>query len=153
MSGREGRTKRFVVDTNVFVAAIKPFAKPVRKSRENTKALSLLIKLIVNEQLELVGNSGLVGEYRRLAEELNSETSRLILRQLAEKVKVVEIKDNALMRCKPHLPRGESADVMHAATSLQEDAVLITNDRDFDGIRESEIIQVWSISEAIRMLL
>ena len=41
---------------------------------------------------------------------------------------------------------------MHAATCLQAKAVLITNDRDFDGIKESGVIEVWSISEAIRKL-
>ena len=64
--GRSAR--RFVVDTNVFVAAIKSFSKPIRRPREDTKTLSLLIKLITNEQLELVGNLRLVDEYKRLAE-------------------------------------------------------------------------------------
>ena len=41
---------------------------------------------------------------------------------------------------------------MHAATCLQAKAVLITNDRDFDGIKESGVIEVWSISEAIKKL-
>ena len=41
---------------------------------------------------------------------------------------------------------------MHAATCLQAKAVLITNDRDFDRIKESGIIEVWSIREAIRRL-
>ncbi len=31
-------------------------------------------------------------------------------------------------------------------------AVLITNDRDFDRIRDAGLIEVWSISEAIRKL-
>jgi hypothetical protein len=33
----------------------------------------------------------------------------------------------------------------HAATSLQEGAVLITNDRHFDRINAEKIIEVWSI--------
>lgn len=92
-------------------------------------------------------------EYKRLAEELKSETSRLILRNLIEKVKIVEIGENKLTHCRPHLPANESADVVHAATSLQTNAILITNDRDFDKIKQSKIIEVWSISEAIRNLL
>jgi len=100
-----------------------------------------------------VGNSRLVDEYKRLAEELNSETSRLILRNLIEKMKIVEIEEAILTHCKPYLPANESADVIHAATSLQTAATLITNDRDFDKIKQSRIIKVWSISEAIRNLL
>jgi predicted nucleic acid-binding protein len=44
------------------------------------------------------------------------------------------------------------ADVLHAASCLQSKAVLITNDRDFDRIKESGVIEVWNISEAIRKL-
>ena len=40
-------------------------------------------------------------------------------------------------------------DIYHAATCLQEGAVLITNDRHFDRINDEKIIEVWSISEAI----
>lgn len=152
MSERERNRKRFVVDSNVFVAAIKPFSKPV-KPHKDTKTLSLLIKLIVNERFELVGNSRLVDEYRRLADELNSGTSRLILRELMAKVKISGVDERALMRCKPYLPKEEGADLMHAATSLQTRAVLITNDKDFDRIGRSGVIEVWSISEAIRKLL
>lgn len=149
--GRSAR--RFVVDTNVFVAAIKSFSKPIQRSSEDTKTLSLLIKLITNEQLELVGHLRLVDEYKRLGEELGSETSDLILGQLIGKVKIVVVEEKALRRCKRYLPKGESADVIHAATCLQADAVLITNDRDFDKISQSGMIEVWSISEAIRRLV
>ncbi|MBI2937993.1 MAG: PIN domain-containing protein [Thaumarchaeota archaeon] len=153
MSEPEKRIRRFVIDTNVFVSAIKPFSKHIRESHKDVNTLSLLIKLIVNEDLELVGNSRLVDEYKRLAEKLDSETSRLILRNLTRKMKIVEVNVEALMNCKPYLPAEESADVIHAATSLQTNAILITNDRDFDRIGRSEIIRVWSISEAIRNLL
>ena len=67
-----------------------------------------------------------------MVDELNSETSTLILRELMGKVKIVKVEERALMRCKPYLPVEENADVVHAATSLQADATLITNDRDFE---------------------
>ncbi len=153
MSEPEKSTRRFVIDTNVFVSAIKPFSKTNRQSQKDTKTLSLLSKLITDDELQLMGNSRLVDEYKRLAEELNSETGRLILRNLIEKVKIVEIEEDTLTHCKPYLPAEESADVIHAATSLQTNAILITNDRDFDRIKQSKMILVWSISEAIRNLL
>lgn len=76
-------TRRFVVDTNVFVAAIKPFTKenPARKTSPTT-ALALLLKIITDGNFELIASAGLVSEYRKLAEELNSPTSTLILEQL-----------------------------------------------------------------------
>ena len=129
---QEKTIKSFVVDTNLFVAAVKPFSRPSPRSRSGDKnALSLLIKLIVNEEFELKGNSILIEEYRRFAKELDSETSRLILKQLVERVTVEETKDDLLVRCKPYFSATESADVVHAATCLQTDAILITNDAGF----------------------
>ena len=67
-------------------------------------------------------------------------------------MRIVEVDERALARCRQHLPASASADVVHAATALQARAILITNDRDFDKIRGSGLIQVWSIAEAIRSL-
>lgn len=153
MSEPEKTTRRFVVDTNVFVAAIRPFSKPAHTGSRDTKTLGLLVKLIVDDRLALVASSTLLSEYRRLAEELKSETSNFIVDQLISKANIIEVRAEALKRCESYLPKGESADVVHAATGLQADGVLITNDRDFDRIKQSGIVEVWSISEAIRKLL
>jgi predicted nucleic acid-binding protein len=151
-SGRSG-TRRFVVDTNVFVAAIKPFSKSGHgRASTGTSSLVLLLMLINDDELELFANRWLLDEYKRLGEELSSETSELILGQLTAKMEATELEEKAVARCRPYLPDGEDADVMHAATCLQSRAVLITNDRDFDRIKESGVIEVWSISEAIRKL-
>jgi predicted nucleic acid-binding protein len=121
MSTQEENIKSFVVDTNVFIAAIKPYSGS-SKSRSRlgeTRTLSLLIKLIASEELELKGNSVLVAEYKRFTQELDSETIRLILKQLIEKMSAVELSDDSLNRRKPLLPATESADVVHAATCLE----------------------------------
>ena len=152
MNRPEKGERRFVVDTNVFVAAVKPFSKPTRDVRKDTKTLNLLVKLITDERLEIIGNSRLVAEYSRLAEELDSKTSRLILQQLAAKMETIEVSEEASGRCRPYLPKRESADVIHAATCLQAKAILITNDADFDRIKKAGVIEVWSISEAIRRM-
>ena len=152
-SERESAPRRFVVDTNVFVSAIKPFSRRGRTARTDTGSLALLMRLITDNELELFGDLWLFNEYRRLADELSSETSELIIEQLAEKMRVVTgIRDQAVERCRPYLPEREAADIMHAAACLQAKAVLITNDLDFDRIKESGVIEVWSISEAIRKL-
>ena len=138
MSGskRESAPRRFVVDTNVFVSAIKPFSRRGRKARTDSGSLPLLLRLITDTELELFGNPWLFDEYKRLAEELSSETSELILGQLTGKMReVAGIGDQAAARCRPYIPEREAADIMHAATCLQTKAVLITNDRDFDRIK------------------
>ncbi len=67
-------------------------------------------------------------------------------------MKLQKIGDEAAAHCRPYLPEREAADILHAATCLQAKAVPITNDGDFDRIKESEVIEVWSIREAIRKL-
>lgn len=152
MSWPEKSARRFVVDTNVFVAAVKPLSKLSRGPRKDTKTLTLLVKLITDEELELVGNPTLVAEYNRLAEEFNSKTSRLILQQLAAKMKTIRVSEAAFRRCRPYLPKERIADVIHAATCLQTRAILVTNDADFNNIKKAGIIEVWSISEAIQRM-
>lgn len=95
MSVQEKSTKSFVIDTNLFVAAIKPLSKSSNnlQQRRVSKSLSLLIKLITAEEFKLKGNSILVEEYKRFGEELNSPTSTLILNQLIEKANLVEVSD------------------------------------------------------------
>ena len=48
--------QRFLVDTNIFVAAIK---KPEKK----TGALDLILEIISNERFRLIGNDLLLLEY------------------------------------------------------------------------------------------
>src|SRR4029077_3129804 len=89
---KSGKTdpRRFVVDTNVFVAAIKPFSRSGhKKSSDNTSSLALLLRLINDDDLELFSNRWLLDEYKRLGEELSSETSELILGQLTTKMREV----------------------------------------------------------------
>ncbi|MGI0080148.1 MAG: PIN domain-containing protein [Nitrososphaerales archaeon] len=150
---QENSTKRFVVDTNVLVAAIKPFSKPSRSGLEGTKSLQLLVHLIEDDGIVLHGNPILLEEYRRFSNELRSKTSELILKQLLSKVRIVPIREEALTLCRVYLPENESADMVHACTCLVSGAVLITNDGDFDKIRHSRIITVWSVAEAIRRML
>jgi len=112
----------------------------------------LLVGLITSETIELFGNSRLADEYRRYADELKSESASFLLAKLAEKMNLVEVDEMTLTRCKHYFKPEQSADVMHAATSLQTSATLITNDKDFDRIGRSGLIRVWSISEAIGKL-
>ncbi len=57
------------------------------------------------------------------------------------------------MKCKTYFPENEIADAVHAATCIDFDAVLISNDKHFDKIKNTKIIEVWNINKAIEKLL
>ena len=54
--------------------------------------------------------------------------------------------------CAPFIPESELSDIIHAATCLYADAILITNDHHFAKIKKSELVEVWSNTKAIKML-
>ena len=55
--------------------------------------------------------------------------------------------------CAAFFPESELSDIVHAATCLYTDAILITNDAHFNKIKQAEIIEVWSNTKAIKRLL
>ncbi len=150
----DAATSRFVIDTNVIVSALKSLLREEDKaSKTGITSLSLLVKLIVDPNLQLFGNPVLIHEYQRLAKQLNSDIITQILSELTAKVEIVnDIPDDALERCLHYFSERDAKDVFHAATCLVTGAILITNDRDFDRIRDAELIKVWSIGDAIRRL-
>ena len=66
---------------------------------------------------------------------------------------MVEQSGEDIMRCKPFFPTIASADIIHAATCLSVNAILISNDAHFKAIKEADLIEVWTISDAIEKLL
>jgi predicted nucleic acid-binding protein len=129
-------------DTNLFISAAKSGI---------TKSTALIFKLCFDDSIELVGNSVLVEEYERYAEVLG-KSGRILLEIVKSRMKVVEPDKESIQICKQYIPEREYADLYHAATCLKTKAVLITNDRGFDEIKECGLIEVWNISEAIRRL-
>jgi predicted nucleic acid-binding protein len=57
------------------------------------------------------------------------------------------------MKCEPFFPDIASADIIHAATCMSVNAILISNDAHFKAIKEAGLIDVWTISDAIERLL
>lgn len=135
------RNTRFLIDTNVFIAAVK---------RGWTKTTDLVFYLLTNPEIEVVANDVLLAEYERYAKELDAKE---FLDFLKLRIAVTNPSIDEIKKCKPYFPENEYADVIHAATCLKADAVLITNDRHFDRIKEAKLIKVWSISDAIDRLL
>ena len=132
--------QRFLVDTNLFISAIKKWAK----------STDLLIYLLTDPEIELIANDVLLDEYSKFSSELRAP-------EFFELIHSVTIIDNPseeyVLDCKQYFPKNQMADAVHAATCLQSDAVLISNDKHFDKIRGMKIIKVWKISEAIEKLL
>ena len=137
------KTIRVLPDTNLFIAASKSGI---------TKSTALIFKLCFDPSIGLIGNSILADEFERY-ENLVGRSGKILLEIVKERIKVVEPDSTSIEKCKPYIPEKEFADLYHAATCLQTGAILITNDRHFDKIKEEGIIEVWSISEAIARLL
>ena len=139
-------TRTFLIDNTVFVSAIK---QPTRE----TATLRLILKIIQERNIRLVGNEFLLEEMARYAEAFGSETASLLLYALISKMEVIEVRDKFIMICRSYMDTEDSAAVIHAATCLQADAILITNDRHFDPVRDEGIVEVWSTTKAIQHLL
>ena len=139
-------TRIFLVDTNIFIAAVKD-------SKRQTGSLQLLLRIIEDPSIKVVGDDLLVEEMLRYAELLKSETAAVLLSSLLSKMGLVRVSRNYRKICRTYIKTPDKADVLHTATCLQTGAALITNDRHFDLIKEEGIIKVLSVSEAIRKLL
>jgi len=135
-------TKTFLLDTNVFISAIKD-------PRKSTETLRLILKIIEDPSMKLVGNDLLVEEMLRYMELLKSEMAATMLAALLTKMRIVIVQEKYRRICKPYITTPDKADILHAATCLQADATLITNDHHFNRIRDERIISVWSIAEVI----
>ena len=131
-----------MLDTNVFIAASK---------RGWTKTSELVLRLIEGEE-DLIANDALIGEYGKYAGSLG-DNGRFLYDRLLQKVAILEISDDAIAQCMPLFPDGQAADVLHAATCLSAGGTLISNDRHFENVKQTGIIEVWTISEAIAKLL
>lgn len=136
------RNTRFLLDTNVFISASK---------RGWTRTTDLILELIDGEE-DLIANEALIAEYRKYAGRFG-QNGPILLDRLLEKVAVLDISDDVIVQCIPFFPEEEVADVLHAATCLYAGGTLISNDRHFEKIKQSEIIEVWTISDAISKLL
>ena len=143
MHASERRIRTFLLDTNVFVAAVK------HPGRE-TGTLRFLLELIQCDDLSLVGNEYWVEEMLRYAEEFHSETASWLVGALLNRTQLVLVGNNFVSICAGYMSTNDPADILHAATCLQERAILISNDKHFNRIRDEHIIEVWSITKAIR---
>jgi len=80
-----------LVDANVFVAAIK---NPGKKAR----TLDLVLELISNDGIHLVGNDLLLLEFEKYSERFKSETASRLIKQLRDKMTVVELDEKYIKK-------------------------------------------------------
>ncbi len=138
-----GVPQAILLDTNVFVAAVR---HPLR----HTTTFRFLVSLLVRDDIRLVANEVLAEEYIRYAKALPSPTASALLSALLARMTIVRVEDRFLAACAPFLRSAAASDRVHAATCLQEGAVLVSNDRDFEPLREAGIIEVRTVTEALR---
>ena len=145
MPASAGTIRTLLLDTNVFVAAVK-------HPRRETASLRLILGLLRRDEVRLVGNVYWIEELLRYAEEFHSETAAWLISALLDRTRIVEVTANFVRISARYVRTPDLADVVHAATCLQERAILVSNDRHFDRIRDAGVLEVWSISGAIRAL-
>lgn len=146
MKGSEPNIQNFLLDTNVFISAVK-------EPKRETDTLRLIIKIISEPSIELVGNHLLAYEMIRYPEALKSETATTLLAALLSKMELIEVSKNYIKICSRYIKTPDKADILHATTCLQTRSILITNDKHFDKIKDEGIIEVWNVSKAIRQLV
>jgi predicted nucleic acid-binding protein len=141
--------KRFMIDTNVFIAAFKS---------GYTATTRLLLKLLLDPDVELVADDILLGEYKKWFHQLFSrlpdirEQAETLYRLIETKATLITPRKEDIEIVKPYMPETEPADIYHAAACLRARATLITNDKDFGNLKNHAIMEIWNITEAIRKL-
>lgn len=131
---------RFLIDTNLFISAAKSGW---------TRSTDLFLRL-VEGPWDIVANDLLFLEYEKYAERFDAKDLLALLRF---KAVAIEQSEDDINTCKQFFSKNEAADIVHAATCLHTGAILVSNDGHFNRIRDAGIIKVWSISNAIGILL
>lgn len=134
------------MDNNVFVAAI---INPTRA----TGTLKLIIHLIIDKNIQLVGDQYLIEEMIRYAETYPSETAATLLQAITSKITFINVEQKYLKICRQYMATDDLSDIYHAAACLQSSSTMITDDHHFNKIRDEGIIDVYNTQNAIKILL
>jgi predicted nucleic acid-binding protein len=137
---------QILLDNNIYVVAIHD---PVRE----IASLKLIIKIIQNKQIKLIGNKFLLEEMSRYSEAFPSPTALMLLRALIVKMEIVNMEERYIKLCLHSTDSSYPFDIVHIASCLQTDSILVTNDRHFDRLKQEKIIPVWNTKEALDKLV
>ncbi|MBI4415864.1 MAG: PIN domain-containing protein [Euryarchaeota archaeon] len=125
----------------------------VKDPRRETATLRLLLSCLERDDVALVGNPFWVEEMVRYAEAFRSETATWLVGALLARTRIARVARRHVAVCARFVTTPDPADVLHAATCLQEGAILVSNDRHFRRVRDEGIVEVWTVAEAVRRLL
>ena len=134
------RSSRYLLDNTVFIAAVK------RKWTRSTE----LIDHLLDSPAELFANDLLIFEYEKYARTLGTYE---LLDYLKKSIIHVNPSQEEIDACALFFPESELSDIVHAATCLYADAILITNDNHFNKIKNDGLVEVWSNTKAIKRVL
>ena len=96
---RSGKSiRQFLVDTNLFIAAIK-------NPKRETASLRLLMELTDDATIVLIGNEFLVMEMEKYAQVFESRRGKEILRKLIDKTEVMDVDEKFLRLCKSYFQK------------------------------------------------
>jgi predicted nucleic acid-binding protein len=130
---------RYLIDNNIFIAATKTGW---------TRSTDLLVHLLDGPN-ELICDEVLFFEYSKWAKIVGVHD---LFNYLERRVIINNPIEGEISKCAPFFEMTDFADMIHAATCLGTNAILITNDGHFDRIKTAKLIEVWSIPEAISKL-
>ena len=138
-------TPAILLDTNVFVSAVKSVPRV-------TDSLRLIVHLLAAD-VRLVGNELLAEEYLRYAQLLPSPTATALAASILGTLDIIRVEERFVLACTPHFGGKKRKDCVHAATCLQLGATLVSNDHDFDAVDRAGVIRRMTIGEAVRRWL
>jgi predicted nucleic acid-binding protein len=138
-------TPAILLDTNVFVSAIKPVPRV-------TDSLRLIVHLL-DAGVRLVGSEILAEEYLRYAQLLPSPTAAALAASILGPMEIIRVEERFVLACAPYFDERNTKDCVHAATCLQLGATVVSNDHDFDAIERAGVVRRLTISEAVRQWL
>ncbi|OLS13571.1 MAG: putative nucleic acid-binding protein, contains PIN domain [Promethearchaeota archaeon CR_4] len=94
--------------------------------------LDLILECSNNKAICLVGNPILIEEMSKYQVAFDSPTASALLLLLKQKTQVIIPKNQTIIECKKYFPETQFKDVLHTATAMEMNAVLVTNDKHFN---------------------
>src|SRR5205809_5030888 len=138
-------TPAILLDTNVFVSAVKSVPRV-------TDSLRLIVHFLAAD-VRFVRNELLAEEYLRYAQLVPSSTATALAASILGTLEIIRVEERFVLACTPYFGGKKRKDCVHAATCLQLGATLVSNDHDFDAIDRAGVIRRVTISEAVQRWL
>lgn len=114
--------------------------------------LDLILECINNKEISLVGNPILIEEMTKYQVAFDSPTANALFLLLRQKTSIIIPKEETIAECRKYFPETQFKDILHAATAMDAKAVVLTNDKHFNKIKETGKLEVWDIPTAINLL-